>query len=34
MNDIQNTDKQHSMEQLYASVKEILATAKKQAYSA
>ena len=34
MNDIQNMDKQHSMEQLYASVKEILATARKRAYSA
>ena len=34
MNDIQNIDKQHSMEQLYASVKEILATARKRAYSA
>ena len=34
MNNIQDIDKQYSMEQLYANVKEILATARKRAYSA
>ena len=34
MNDIQNIDKQQSMGQLYASIKGILATARKRAYSA
>ncbi|MBR5728634.1 MAG: hypothetical protein IKX61_00280 [Prevotella sp.] len=34
MNNIQNIDKRHSMEQLYASVREILATARKRAYTA
>ena len=34
MNDIQNIDIQHSMDNLYASVKDILATARKRAYSA
>lgn len=34
MNDIQNIDKQQGMEQLYVSIKEILANARKRAYSA
>ena len=34
MNNIQNIDKRHSMELLYASVREILATARKRAYTA
>ena len=34
MSDIQNIDKQQGMEQLYVSIKEILANARKRAYSA
>ena len=34
MNDIQNIEIQNGMDNLYASVKEILANARKRAYSA
>ena len=34
MNDIQNIDEQHGLDNLYASVREILANERKRAYSA